>query len=125
MDGMAESERSAQALDEEGFGAGGHYSAHGLNYASAYLRPLPRSTRFSASLPPGSKPFPTTNPLPAWTGQRPRALIEALLDEQGRVPTILMVKPGLAYLDNHPFDCRQGNGAADRRLQTSAANTRW
>ncbi|MCT0200526.1 porphobilinogen synthase [Synechococcus sp. CS-1325] len=95
MDGRVGAIR--EALDEEGFEQVGIIS-YTAKYASAYYGPF-REALDSAPRPTGAKPIPTdksTYQMDPANGRE--ALTEALLDEQ-EGSDILMVKPGLAYLD--------------------------
>ncbi len=95
MDGRVGAIR--EALDEEGFEHIGIIS-YTAKYASAYYGPF-REALDSAPRPVGNKPIPkdkSTYQMDPANGRE--ALTEALLDEQEGAD-ILMVKPGLAYLD--------------------------
>jgi porphobilinogen synthase len=95
MDGRVGAIR--EALDEEGFEHIGIIS-YTAKYASAYYGPF-REALDSAPRPVGNKPIPkdkATYQMDPANGRE--ALTEALLDEQEGAD-ILMVKPGLAYLD--------------------------
>lgn len=95
MDGRVGAIR--EALDEEGFEHIGIIS-YTAKYASAYYGPF-REALDSAPRPVGNKPIPkdkATYQMDPGNGRE--ALTEALLDEQEGAD-ILMVKPGLAYLD--------------------------
>ncbi len=95
MDGRVGAIR--EALDDEGFEHVGIIS-YTAKYSSAYYGPF-REALNSAPKPLNSKPIPKDkstyqmNP-----GNAREAITEALLDEQEGAD-ILMVKPGLAYLD--------------------------
>ncbi len=95
MDGRVGAIR--EALDDEGFEHVGIIS-YTAKYASAYYGPF-REALDSAPRPVNSKPIPkdksTYQMDPANTRE---AITEAQLDEQEGAD-ILMVKPGLAYLD--------------------------
>jgi len=95
MDGRVGAIR--EALDAEGFEHVGIIS-YTAKYASAYYGPF-REALDSAPRSSGNKPIPTnkaTYQMDPANGRE--ALTEALLDEQEGAD-ILMVKPGLAYLD--------------------------
>lgn len=95
MDGRVGAIR--EALDAEGFEHVGIIS-YTAKYASAYYGPF-REALDSAPRTSGKKPIPTnksTYQMDPANGRE--ALTEALLDEQEGAD-ILMVKPGLAYLD--------------------------
>lgn len=95
MDGRVGAIR--EALDEEGFENVGIIS-YTAKYASAYYGPF-REALDSAPRPAGGKPIPkdkATYQMDPANGRE--AITEALLDEQEGAD-ILMVKPGLAYLD--------------------------
>ena len=95
MDGRVGAIR--EALDEEGFDHVGIIS-YTAKYASAYYGPF-REALDSAPRAAAGKPIPrdkSTYQMDAGNGRE--ALTEALLDEQEGAD-ILMVKPGLAYLD--------------------------
>jgi porphobilinogen synthase len=95
MDGRVGAIR--EALDEEGYDQVGIIS-YTAKYASAYYGPF-REALDSAPRPASSKPIPkdkSTYQMDPANGRE--ALTEALLDEQEGAD-ILMVKPGLAYLD--------------------------
>ena len=95
MDGRVGAIR--EALDEEGFEQVGIIS-YTAKYASAYYGPF-REALDSAPRTTSGKPIPkdkSTYQMDAGNGRE--ALTEALLDEQEGAD-ILMVKPGLAYLD--------------------------
>jgi porphobilinogen synthase len=95
MDGRVGAIR--EALDEEGFEHVGIIS-YTAKYASAYYGPF-REALDSAPRAVGTKPIPkdkSTYQMDPANGRE--ALTEALLDEQEGAD-ILMVKPGLAYLD--------------------------
>ena len=95
MDGRVGAIR--EALDVEGFEHVGIIS-YTAKYASAYYGPF-REALDSAPRSSGNKPIPTnkaTYQMDPANGRE--ALTEALLDEQEGAD-ILMVKPGLAYLD--------------------------
>jgi porphobilinogen synthase len=95
MDGRVGAIR--EALDEEGFENVGIIS-YTAKYASAYYGPF-REALDSAPRPAGGKPIPkdkSTYQMDPANGRE--AITEALLDEQEGAD-ILMVKPGLAYLD--------------------------
>lgn len=95
MDGRVGAIRDA--LDAEGFEHVGIIS-YTAKYASAYYGPF-REALDSAPRSSGNKPIPTnkaTYQMDPANGRE--ALTEALLDEQEGAD-ILMVKPGLAYLD--------------------------
>ncbi len=95
MDGRVGAIR--EALDEEGFENVGIIS-YTAKYASAYYGPF-REALDSAPRPSGGKPIPkdkATYQMDPANGRE--AITEALLDEQEGAD-ILMVKPGLAYLD--------------------------
>ncbi len=95
MDGRVGAIR--EALDEEGFENVGIIS-YTAKYASAYYGPF-REALDSAPRPSSDKPIPkdkSTYQMDPANGRE--AITEALLDEQEGAD-ILMVKPGLAYLD--------------------------
>ncbi len=95
MDGRVGAIR--EALDAEGFEHVGIIS-YTAKYASAYYGPF-REALDSAPRSTAAKPIPTnksTYQMDPANGRE--ALTEALLDEQEGAD-ILMVKPGLAYLD--------------------------
>jgi porphobilinogen synthase len=95
MDGRVGAIR--EALDAEGFEHVGIIS-YSAKYASAYYGPF-REALDSAPRATGSKPIPkdkSTYQMDPANGRE--AITEALLDEQEGAD-ILMVKPGLAYLD--------------------------
>jgi porphobilinogen synthase len=95
MDGRVGAIR--EALDEEGYENVGIIS-YTVKYASAYYGPF-REALDSAPRPSGGKPIPkdkATYQMDPANGRE--AITEALLDEQEGAD-ILMVKPGLAYLD--------------------------
>jgi len=95
MDGRVGAIR--EALDEEGYENMGIIS-YTAKYASAYYGPF-REALDSAPRPAGGKPIPkdkATYQMDPANGRE--AITEALLDEQEGAD-ILMVKPGLAYLD--------------------------
>jgi porphobilinogen synthase len=95
MDGRVGAIR--EALDEEGFEHVGIIS-YTAKYASAYYGPF-REALDSAPRAAAGKPIPndkSTYQMDPANGRE--ALTEALLDEQEGAD-ILMVKPGLAYLD--------------------------
>ena len=95
MDGRVGAIR--EALDEDGFEHVGIIS-YPAKYASAYYGPF-REALDSAPRAVGTKPIPkdkSTYQMDPANGRE--ALTEALLDEQEGAD-ILMVKPGLAYLD--------------------------
>jgi porphobilinogen synthase len=95
MDGRVGAIR--EVLDEEGFENVGIIS-YTAKYASAYYGPF-REALDSAPRPAGGKPIPkdkATYQMDPANGRE--AITEALLDEQEGAD-ILMVKPGLAYLD--------------------------
>jgi porphobilinogen synthase len=95
MDGRVGAIR--EALDAEGFEHVGIIS-YTAKYASAYYGPF-REALDSAPRSTGNKPIPkdkSTYQMDPANGRE--ALTEALLDEQEGAD-ILMVKPGLAYLD--------------------------
>jgi porphobilinogen synthase len=95
MDGRVGAIR--EALDAEGFEQVGIIS-YTAKYASAYYGPF-REALDSAPRASGGKPIPndkSTYQMDPANGRE--ALIEAELDE-GEGADILMVKPGLAYLD--------------------------
>jgi porphobilinogen synthase len=95
MDGRVGAIR--EALDAEGFEHVGIIS-YSAKYASAYYGPF-REALDSAPRASGGKPIPndkSTYQMDPANGRE--ALIEAELDE-GEGADILMVKPGLAYLD--------------------------
>ena len=95
MDGRVGAIR--EALDEEGYENVGIIS-YTAKYASAYYGPF-REALDSAPRPSGGKPIPkdkATYQMDPANGRE--AITEALLDEQEGAD-ILMVKPGLAYLD--------------------------
>ena len=95
MDGRVGAIR--EALDEEGFENVGIIS-YTAKYASAYYGPF-REALDSAPRPSACKPIPkdkATYQMDPANGRE--AITEALLDEQEGAD-ILMVKPGLAYLD--------------------------
>jgi porphobilinogen synthase len=95
MDGRVGAIR--EALDEEGFENVGIIS-YTAKYASAYYGPF-REALDSAPRPSSGKPIPkdkATYQMDPANGRE--AITEALLDEQEGAD-ILMVKPGLAYLD--------------------------
>jgi porphobilinogen synthase len=95
MDGRVGAIR--EVLDEEGFENVGIIS-YTAKYASAYYGPF-REALDSAPRPSGGKPIPkdkATYQMDPANGRE--AITEALLDEQEGAD-ILMVKPGLAYLD--------------------------
>jgi porphobilinogen synthase len=95
MDGRVGAIR--EALDADGFEHVGIIS-YTAKYASAYYGPF-REALDSAPRATGSKPIPndkSTYQMDPANGRE--ALIEAELDE-GEGADILMVKPGLAYLD--------------------------
>jgi porphobilinogen synthase len=95
MDGRVGAIR--EALDEEGYENVGIIS-YTAKYASAYYGPF-REALDSAPRPAGGKPIPkdkATYQMDPANGRE--AITEALLDEQEGAD-ILMVKPGLAYLD--------------------------
>jgi porphobilinogen synthase len=95
MDGRVGAIR--EALDGEGFSDVAIIS-YTAKYASAYYGPF-REALDSAPRPSGGKPIPkdkSTYQMDPANGRE--ALVEAELDE-GEGADILMVKPGLAYLD--------------------------
>ena len=95
MDGRVGAIR--EVLDEEGFENVGIIS-YTAKYASAYYGPF-REALDSAPRPASGKPIPkdkATYQMDPANGRE--AITEALLDEQEGAD-ILMVKPGLAYLD--------------------------
>ena len=95
MDGRVSAIR--EALDEEGFSHVGIIS-YTAKYASAYYGPF-REALDSAPRAAAGKPIPTDKSTYQMDpGNAREALTEALLDEQEGAD-ILMVKPGLAYLD--------------------------
>jgi len=95
MDGRVGAIR--EALDAEGFADVGIIS-YTAKYASAYYGPF-REALDSAPRPSGDKPIPNDKSTYQMDPANSReALIEAELDE-GEGADILMVKPGLAYLD--------------------------
>ena len=95
MDGRVGAIR--EALDAEGFEHVGIIS-YTAKYASAYYGPF-REALDSAPRSSGNKPIPTNKATYQMDPANSReALTEALLDEQEGAD-ILMVKPGLAYLD--------------------------
>ena len=95
MDGRVEAIRTT--LDDHGFTEVGIVS-YTAKYASAYYGPF-RDALDSAPRPSGDKPIPTSKDTYQMDPANSReALIEADLDE-GEGADILMVKPGLAYLD--------------------------
>ena len=95
MDGRVGAIR--EALDAEGFEHVGIIS-YTAKYASAYYGPF-REALESAPRSSGNKPIPTNKATYQMDPANGRdALTEALLDEQEGAD-ILMVKPGLAYLD--------------------------
>jgi porphobilinogen synthase len=95
MDGRVGAIR--EALDEHGFEHVGIIS-YSAKYASAYYGPF-RDALDSAPRPAGSKPIPADKSTYQMDPANAReALTEAMLDEQEGAD-ILMVKPGLAYLD--------------------------
>jgi porphobilinogen synthase len=95
MDGRVGAIR--EALDAEGF-AGVGIISYTAKYASAYYGPF-REALDSAPRPSGDKPIPNDKSTYQMDPANSReALIEAELDE-GEGADILMVKPGLAYLD--------------------------
>ena len=95
MDGRVGAIR--EALDAEGFAEVGIIS-YTAKYASAYYGPF-REALDSAPRPSGDKPIPNDKSTYQMDPANSReALIEAELDE-GEGADILMVKPGLAYLD--------------------------
>ena len=95
MDGRGGAIR--EALDEEGFENVGIIS-YTAKYASAYYGPF-REALDSAPRPSSGKPIPKTKSTYQMDPANGReAITEALLDEQEGAD-ILMVKPGLAYLD--------------------------
>ena len=95
MDGRVGAIR--EALDEEGFSHVGIIS-YTAKYASAYYGPF-REALDSAPRAAAGKPIPTDKSTYQMDpGNAREALTEALLDEQEGAD-ILMVKPGLAYLD--------------------------
>jgi len=95
MDGRVGAIR--EALDEEGFENVGIIS-YTAKYASAYYGPF-REALDSAPRPSNGKPIPKTKSTYQMDPANGReAITEALLDEQEGAD-ILMVKPGLAYLD--------------------------
>jgi porphobilinogen synthase len=95
MDGRVGAIR--EALDEEGFEQVGIIS-YSAKYASAYYGPF-REALDSAPRASGDKPIPNDKSTYQMDPANSReALIEAELDE-GEGADILMVKPGLAYLD--------------------------
>lgn len=95
MDGRVGAIR--EALDAEGFEHVGIIS-YTAKYASAYYGPF-REALDSAPRSSGNKPIPTSKATYQMDPANGReALTEALLDEQEGAD-ILMVKPGLAYLD--------------------------
>jgi len=95
MDGRVGAIR--EALDEEGFENVGIIS-YTAKYASAYYGPF-REALDSAPRPSSGKPIPKTKSTYQMDPANGReAITEALLDEQEGAD-ILMVKPGLAYLD--------------------------
>lgn len=95
MDGRVGAIR--EALDAEGFEHVGIIS-YTAKYASAYYGPF-REALDSAPRSSGNKPIPTNKSTYQMDPANSReALTEALLDEQEGAD-ILMVKPGLAYLD--------------------------
>jgi porphobilinogen synthase len=95
MDGRVGAIR--EALDAEGFEHVGIIS-YTAKYASAYYGPF-REALDSAPRSSGNKPIPTNKSTYQMDPANSReAFTEALLDEQEGAD-ILMVKPGLAYLD--------------------------
>ena len=95
MDGRVGAIR--EALDAEGFAEVGIIS-YTAKYASAYYGPF-REALDSAPRASGDKPIPNDKSTYQMDPANSReALIEAELDE-GEGADILMVKPGLAYLD--------------------------
>ena len=95
MDGRVEAIRTT--LDDHGFTDVGIIS-YTAKYSSAYYGPF-RDALDSAPRASGDKPIPTTKDTYQMDPANSReALIEADLDE-GEGADILMVKPGLAYLD--------------------------
>ena len=95
MDGRVGAIR--EALDEEGFENVGIIS-YTAKYASAYYGPF-REALDSAPRPSSGKPIPKTKSTYQMDPANGReAITEALLDEQEGAD-MLMVKPGLAYLD--------------------------
>lgn len=95
MDGRVGAIR--EALDAEGFEHVGIIS-YTAKYASAYYGPF-REALDSAPRSSGNKPIPTNKSTYQMDPANSReALTEALLDAQEGAD-ILMVKPGLAYLD--------------------------
>ncbi|MEB3316547.1 MAG: porphobilinogen synthase [Cyanobacteriota bacterium] len=95
MDGRVGAIR--EALDAEGFADVGIIS-YTAKYASAYYGPF-REALDSAPRASGDKPIPNDKSTYQMDPANSReALIEAELDE-GEGADILMVKPGLAYLD--------------------------
>ncbi|MBJ07404.1 MAG: porphobilinogen synthase [Verrucomicrobiaceae bacterium] len=95
MDGRVGAIR--EALDEEGFEHVGIIS-YTAKYSSAYYGPF-REALDSAPRAAGSKPIPEDkNTYQMDPANAREAITEALLDEQEGAD-ILMVKPGLAYLD--------------------------
>ena len=95
MDGRVEAIRTT--LDDHGFTEVGIIS-YTAKYSSAYYGPF-RDALDSAPRTGGDKPIPTTKDSYQMDPANSReALIEADLDE-GEGADILMVKPGLAYMD--------------------------
>ncbi len=95
MDGRVAAIR--EALDEEGFEQVGIIS-YTAKYSSAYYGPF-REALDSAPRPSTAKPIPKDKSTYQMDPANAReAIIEAQLDEQEGAD-ILMVKPGLAYLD--------------------------
>ena len=95
MDGRVEAIRTT--LDDHGFTDVGIIS-YTAKYSSAYYGPF-RDALDSAPRASGDKPVPTTKDTYQMDPANSReALVEADLDE-GEGADILMVKPGLAYLD--------------------------
>ena len=95
MDGRVEAIRTT--LDDHGFMDVGIIS-YTAKYSSAYYGPF-RDALDSAPRASGDKPVPTTKDTYQMDPANSReALVEADLDE-GEGADILMVKPGLAYLD--------------------------
>ena len=95
MDGRVGAIR--EALDDEGYSHVGIIS-YTAKYASAYYGPF-REALDSAPRAAGSKPIPTNKDTYQMDPANAReAITEAQLDEQEGAD-IMMVKPGLAYLD--------------------------
>ncbi|MEB3158772.1 MAG: porphobilinogen synthase [Synechococcus sp.] len=95
MDGRVGAIR--EALDEAGYEHVGIIS-YTAKYSSAYYGPF-REALDSAPRPAGSKPIPTNKDTYQMDPANAReAITEAQLDEQEGAD-IMMVKPGLAYLD--------------------------